>query len=165
MKLPYLLCATVFFCASAAACAQVVVKDSWVRATVPQQQSTGAFMQITAPRDARLVDVRSPAAGIVEIHEMRMDNNVMKMRAVDGLDLPAGKTVALAPGGYHVMMMDLKTPIKAGDSVPLTLVIEEKNKQRQTIEVKAVARALGSTPESGKSPMAGEHMHQHQQQQ
>jgi periplasmic copper chaperone A len=122
--------------------AQVRVIDPWVRATVPQQKATGAFMSITAANGARLVEARSPIAGVVEIHEMTMENNVMKMRAVPGLDLPAGKPVELKPGGYHVMLMALKQQVKEGESVPLTLVLEDKDKKRMNIEVKAPVRAL-----------------------
>jgi copper(I)-binding protein len=81
----------------------------------------------------------------VEIHEMAMDGNVMKMRAIPGLELPAGKTVELKPGGYHVMLMDLKKELKAGDTVPLTLVVEGADKKRETIEVKATVKPLGDT--------------------
>lgn len=125
--------------------ADVSVKEPWVRATVAQQTATGAFMQITAPRAARLVEARSPVAGVTEIHEMTMDNNVMRMRAIPGIDLPAGKAVELKPGGYHVMLMDLKAPITEGQEVPVTLVVEHADKKRETIELKATARALGAT--------------------
>lgn len=124
--------------------AQVTVKDPWVRATVSAQKATGAFMQITSVQDARLVGVSSPVAGVVEVHEMTMDKDVMKMRAVKGLDLPAGKNVELKPGGYHVMLMDLKQQMKEGDSVPVTLVVEGKDGKRSTIEVKAPVRALAA---------------------
>ena len=137
------------FTLAAAAHAQVSVKDAWVRATVPQQKATGAFMQLTATRDVRLVSVSTPAAGVAEIHEMALDNNVMKMRAVPGLDLPAGKVVELKPGGYHLMLMDLKAPVNVGDVVPVTLVLEGKDGQRETLEIKATARALGATMPSG----------------
>jgi hypothetical protein len=90
----------------------------------------------------RLVEARSPVAGVVEIHEMTMVDNVMRMRAVPGLELPAGKAVELKPGGYHVMLMDLKGQVKEGQSVPLTLVVEGRDKKRQTVEVKAQVRAL-----------------------
>ena len=145
--------------ACGAAHAQVTVKDPWVRATVPAQKSTGAFMQLTAPQDMRLIEARSPAAGVVEIHEMRMENNVMKMSAVEGIALPAGKTVNLASGSYHVMMMDLKAQVKEGDTVPLTLVVEDKDKKRQNIEVKAVARALGAPAKGGMHDGHAEHKH------
>lgn len=74
---------------------------------------------------------------------MKMDGNIMKMRAVPALDLPAGKAVDLKPGGYHVMLLDLKAPLKAGDTVALTLVIEGQGGQRETLTVKAPVKALG----------------------
>jgi copper(I)-binding protein len=122
--------------------AQVTVKDPWVRATVSAQKATGAFMQITSAQDARLVEASSPVAGVVEVHEMVMEKDVMKMRAIKGLDLPAGKTVELKPGGYHVMLMDLKQQMKDGDTVPVTLVIEGKDKKRSTVEIKAPVKPL-----------------------
>ncbi|MEL4180422.1 copper chaperone PCu(A)C [Roseateles sp. PN1] len=140
--------------ASLQASAQVDVSQAWVRATVAQQKATGAFLQLKAKSDSRLVEARSPVAGVVEIHEMAMDGSVMKMRAVPGLDLPAGKSVELKPGGYHIMLMDLKGAIKAGDKVDLTLVFENSAKQRETVEVKAEAKQL-STPAAAKD----EHKH------
>jgi len=128
--------------------AQVSVKEPWVRATVAQQQATGAFLQITSATPARLVSASSPVAAVVEIHEMSMDAGVMKMRAVPALELPAGVSVELKPGGYHVMLMGLKNQIKAGDSVPLSLVVEGTNKKRETIELMVPARALGGAPAS-----------------
>jgi copper(I)-binding protein len=129
---------------AAAAQAQVSVQDAWVRATVPQQKATGAFMQITAAKDARLVEVKSPVAGVAEIHEMAMVDNVMRMRAVAGVDLPAGKAVELKPGGYHVMLMDLKGQVKDGDTVPLTLVVEGRGGKRENVELKLPARLQSS---------------------
>src|ERR1700704_3763742 len=99
--------------AGGSAAAQVSVKNPWVRATVPAQTSTGAFMQITSTQDARLIEVRSPAAATVEVHQLAMSTNVMKMSPIAALPLPAGKPVTLGPGGYHVMMMDLKGQVKA----------------------------------------------------
>jgi copper(I)-binding protein len=133
----------------AAACgtpalAQVTVKDPWVRATVPQQKATGAFMQLSAHAESRLVEVRSSVAGVVEIHEMEMQGNVMTMRAVPGVELPAGKPVELKPGGYHVMLMDLRQQLKDGETVPITLIVEGKDKKRETIEVKAPVRQLNT---------------------
>jgi copper(I)-binding protein len=123
--------------------AQVAVGDPWVRATVPQQQASGAFMTLTAAQPARLVEARSPVAGVVEIHEMTMDGGVMRMRAIPGLDLPAGKPVAMRPGGYHVMLMSLNRTLVAGEVVPLTLVVESAGR-RETIEVKAPVRPLNA---------------------
>jgi len=127
--------------ASLTAFAQVTVTDPWVRGTVPSQMATGAFMKITAAKTARLVGASSPVAGVVEVHEMAMENNVMRMRAVESLDLPAGRSIELKPGGYHVMLMDLTRELKPGETVPVTLVIEQDGK-RQNVEVKAVVRAL-----------------------
>jgi len=82
---------------------------------------------------------------VVEIHEMKMDGNVMKMAALaKGLELPAGQTVELKPGGYHVMLMELKQPLKDGDSVPLSLVVEGTDGKRETIELKAPVKPLGA---------------------
>ncbi|TDP61497.1 copper chaperone PCu(A)C [Roseateles toxinivorans] len=128
----------------ATASAQVAVKDPWVRATVAQQKATGAFMQLTAAKDTRLVAVSTTLTPMAEVHEMAMDNNVMKMRQIPALDLPAGKAVELKPGGYHLMLMDLKQQVKAGDTVPLTLVFEDKAGKRESVEVKAEVRALGA---------------------
>jgi len=122
--------------------AQTTVKDPWVRGTVAGQKATGMFAQITSTAGGKLVSASSPVAGVVEVHEMVMDGNVMKMRAITGLELPAGKAVELKPGGYHVMMMDLKQELKAGESVPVTLVIEGAGGKRESVEVKAPVKAL-----------------------
>ena len=99
----------------------IKVEGAWARATVLGQKGTGAFMNITAKEGTRLVGVSSPAAGVAEVHEMKMENDVMKMRALPGLDLPAGQTVQLKPGGYHVMLLDLKAPLAKDSTVPVTL--------------------------------------------
>jgi copper(I)-binding protein len=130
--------------ASLSAQAQVSVKDAWVRATVAQQKATGAFMQLQSVQDAKLVSAQSPVAGVVEVHEMRMDGGVMTMRAIPSLALPAGKAVDLKPGGYHVMMMDLQGQIKDGDMVPVTLVVEGKDGKRQSVELKVPARTTAA---------------------
>ena len=143
---PFFRLSAMLFAASltTAALAQVDVKSPWVRATVPEQKSTGAFMQLSAPSGGRLVEVKSNVAGVVELHEMSMDGNTMKMRAVPGIDLPAGKAVDLKPGGYHVMLMDLKQQLKDGETIPLTLVVEGADKKRQSIEVKVPVRPLSA---------------------
>ena len=136
--------------------AQVTVSEPWVRATVPQQKATGAFMKLQSAQDAKLISAKSAVAGVVEVHEMAMDAGVMKMRAVDGLALPMGKAVDLKPGGYHVMLMDLKSQLKDGDAVPLTLTFETKDGKRQTLEVKATARTMkapAQSPHGGHSGM------------
>lgn len=138
-----LLCAALLLAFGTAAQAQTTVTAPWVRGTVAQQKATGAFMQLTSAQGGRLVSASSPAAGVVEIHEMAMEGSVMRMRAVAGLDLPAGKPVELKPGGYHVMLMDLKAPLQDGETVPLTLVIEGKDGKKETLEVKAPVKPLG----------------------
>ncbi len=150
-----LVLATIFAVNTLPALADVSVADPWVRATVAQQRATGAFMQLTSDSDARLVSASSPAAEVVEIHEMTMHNNVMKMSPVRGLDLPAGKAVELKPGGYHVMLMGLKAQVKEGEAVPLTLVIEGKDGRQQRVEVTATVRAL--TAAAGSMPMKHGH--------
>lgn len=123
--------------------ANVSVSDAWARATMPGQKVSGAYMQITSDADARLVGASSPAVPRVEVHEMKMDGDVMRMREVKAVELPKGKAVALEPGGFHIMLMNLPKPIAAGETIPLTLVIESGGK-RQTVEVKAEARAPGA---------------------
>jgi copper(I)-binding protein len=115
-------------------------------------------MKITAKAGVKLVDVFSPVAGVAEVHEMKMEDNVMKMRAVPALDLPAGKTVELKPGGYHVMLMDLKAPLKKDSTVPLTLVFKDAKgvQSRLALTVPVAASAPGAA-------MGGmtDHEHQH----
>ena len=118
------------------ALAQVTVTDPWVRGTVAQQRATGAFMKLTAPDGARLVEARSPVAGVVEIHEMTMDNNVMRMRQIPVLELPAGKAVELKPGGFHVMLMDLKSALPKDSMVPVTLLLKNAQGVESRVELK-----------------------------
>jgi len=129
--------------------AQVQVHDAWVRATTAQQKATGAFMQLTAAQDMRLVGVSSPAAAVAEVHTMKMEGNVMKMRPMAALDLPAGKPVQLAPGGLHIMLLDLHQQVQPGSVVPLTLELEGKDGKRQSLQVEAAARALGAAKPAG----------------
>ncbi len=125
--------------------AKVQVDAAWVRTAVAGQQGTGGFMRLTARETMRLVGVSSPVAGVAEVHEMKMEGDVMKMRAVPGIDLPAGKTVELKPGGFHLMLMDLKQPLPRGSTVPLTLMLlDAKGAASQlmvTVPVSALAPA------------------------
>ena len=118
--------------------AQIKVADAWVRATVPGQQATGAYMKITSGQPVKLVAVTTPAANINEIHEMKMEGGVMKMRAfLAGLDIPANQTIELKSGGFHVMMMDLKQTIKAGEAVPMQLQFTDAKGNQQMVAVTA----------------------------
>ena len=127
----------------AARSAVVKVDGAWVRATVQGQKGTGAFMSITATEGARLVSVSSSAAGVAEVHEMKTENDIMKMRAVPFVDLPAGRAVEFKPGGYHIMLMDLKQPLPVGSKLPLTLVFKDakgvQSKLELTLPVSGVA--------------------------
>lgn len=125
-----------------AAAQSVEVKDAWVRGTVSAQKATGAFMDLTGKSAARLVAAESPVAGTVEIHNMTMEKGVMKMFPVDGIDVPAGKTVKLAPGGYHVMLIGLKQQMKPGERVPLKLTFELADKKREAVNLSVEVRDI-----------------------
>ncbi|WP_373784350.1 copper chaperone PCu(A)C [Delftia acidovorans] len=135
--------------------AQVSVRDAWVRATVPQQKATGAFLKLQAAQDSKLVAATSPLTPVVEVHEMAMQDNVMKMRQVPSIALPAGKTVELKPGGYHVMLLDLKQQVQEGQTVPLTLIIEGKDGKRESVQVEAPVRPLATKA----APSGHDHKH------
>ncbi|WP_293776722.1 copper chaperone PCu(A)C [uncultured Oxalicibacterium sp.] len=135
--------ATLLLAVAGASLAQVKVTDPWVRGTVASQKSTGAFMQLSSPTATRLVDVSAPDMR-VEIHEMSMQGDVMRMKQITGLDLPAGKTVELKPGSYHLMFFNVRHQLKEGDTVPLTLTFENAQKARETVKVQAPVRALNA---------------------
>ena len=128
--------------------AQVTVEGAWVRSMVPGQTVGGAYFKIESAATAYLVGASSPVAKAVELHQMSLENNVMKMRPVARLELTAGKPVELKPGGYHLMMIDVKHPIVAGERVPLKLTIEDSAGRRQTVDV---------TAEAGDGPAAMQH--------
>lgn len=127
---------------TAPAWAEVKVDGPWVRGTTPSQKTTGAFMTLISSGDAALVAASSPAAGIAEIHEMRMDGSAMRMRQVDELALPAGKRVELNPGGYHIMLMDLRQQMRAGTKVPLLLKIRNRDGTLSEVAVTADVTSL-----------------------
>lgn len=129
----------------------VDVKDAWVRTSVQGQKATGAFMKLTAKDGAKLVAASSPVAGVTEVHEMKMEGDIMKMKAVaGGPDLPAGKTVELKPGSYHLMLMDLKAALPKDSTVPLTLVFKDAKGVQSRLELKVPVAA---------APMASAHKH------
>jgi len=124
--------------------AGVTVSDAWVRGTVAQQTTTGLFFNITSAAAARLLAVRTPAARSVELHEMRMDGDMMTMRPVQSLELPAGRRVQLQPGGVHVMLVGLVHALSAGETVPVTLVVQGAGGKREEVQVMARVEALGA---------------------
>ena len=123
----------------------VKVEGAWARATVQGQMGTGAFMRLTASEPLTLTGVTTPAAGVAEVHEMKLEGDVMKMRAVTGLDLPAGKSVELKPGGWHVMLLDLKAPLKPGTSVPVTLQFKDARGVRSSLQMQLPVAARAPT--------------------
>jgi hypothetical protein len=119
----------------------LVISQAWTRATPGGAKTGGGFLTIENKGSApdKLVGVSADVAGKIEVHEMKTDNGVMKMRPVEGgLTIDPGKTVKLAPGGYHLMMMDLKSPLKQGDKLPVTLQFEKAGKVAVTLDVQAV---------------------------
>jgi periplasmic copper chaperone A len=143
--------------------APVEVSEAWVRRAVPGQSGTGAFMKLKAPAATRLVSASTPVAGVAEVHEMKMEGDTMKMRAMsEGLPLPAGQMVELTPGGYHLMLMDLKQPIAVGSTVPLTLrFVDGKGvASEQLLQLPvAVGAPGGAAGAAGAAP--GGHQHKH----
>ena len=152
--------ATLISLASGSLYAQnVEVKDAWVRASVQGQKATGAFIQLTASQPTTLVGVATPVAGVAEVHEMKTDGDVMRMRALpNGLPLPAGKPVALTPGGYHVMLMDLKATLPKDSTIPLTLVFKDAKGVESRVELKL---PVATTAPGGASAAAAHAGHKH----
>lgn len=144
----HLIALTAFLALTGHALAQVSITAPWIRATVPQQESTGVFMRLQSESDARLVGVSTPAATRSEFHQMDMRGQLMKMEQVDSIDLAAGKGVNLASGGYHIMLIGLKRQLKAGEVVPLTIIVEHKDKKRERITVKVPVKPLTFTGSS-----------------
>lgn len=142
--------------------ATVVVTDAWVRPAAKGQRVTGGYLQIKAQESLTLLGAASPVAGRSELHEMKMDGDVMRMRALPGLAIAAGQTVSLQPGGNHLMLLDLKRPIAVGAKVPLTLKFRDARGQTFDRAVMAEARssAPSGAPASGAAGQeAGAHGH------
>ncbi len=136
--------AAVLVCAAAApAVAQVQTSDAWARGTTPGQTSSAVYMRLRSSEPAAVVAVESPL-GIAELHEMKMDGDIMRMRLLKRLELPAGRTVELGPGGAHVMLTALKRPLAKGDRVPVRLTVETAGKARRTVDVDAEVRDFAS---------------------
>jgi copper(I)-binding protein len=121
------------------------VSDAWARATPAKAENGVAYLTITTPTPDRLVSVSSPVAKKAELHTMEMAGMVMKMRPLAGLDIPAGQSVTLKPGGEHIMLMGLNGPLREGQSFPLTLTFEKAGAREVTVPVEK-AGAAGPTP-------------------
>ena len=151
--------------ACAAGADAVEVQGAWTRTTVTGQSAAGVYLRLTAATASRLVEVHTPVAGMAAVHEMRMDNGavafasnhagVMRMRELsDGLELPAGKTVELAPGGYHIMLMNLKAPLARDSRIPLTLVFQDAKGVKSTLSLQVPVLAMSATgPAPAMAPM------------
>lgn len=139
MRLPALLIPLLL--STSAWAADIRVENAWVREPAPGQVVVGGFLDITSKQDASLISAESPVAGMVEIHEMSMKDGVMRMRPVEKIDLPKGQTVKLAPGGLHLMLENLKKPLRAGDKVPLTLKVKTGAKV-EPVQVSAEVRPM-----------------------
>lgn len=133
----------------AQAAGPTTVVDPWVRPALAGQGATGGYLKLTAPQALKLVGARSPVAGVVEVHEMKLDKGVMTMRALPFLALPAGQEVVLKPGGHHLMLMQLKQPLKAGETVPITLLLEDAAGRRQEQAIQAAVRGAAPAAEAG----------------
>ncbi|OGS97775.1 MAG: hypothetical protein A3K04_02285 [Gallionellales bacterium RBG_16_56_9] len=130
---------------SAQAVRAPVITDAWTRATVPGQPVGGAYMKISSPTPVTLIHVETDAAKEVQVHIMHMDNGVMKMREQGPLAILAGKTVELAPGGLHLMLLGLKQALKAGDTITLKMTFIDANKVKTTSVIKAPVRPIGQS--------------------
>jgi len=142
MRAVVILLALAAGCAHAVDATDVAVHAPWTRATVRLLKVSAVYMDLTSARGAALVGASSPVAGSVELHEMRMEGDFMKMRAVPRLPLPAGKRVELRPGGYHLMLYDLKQQLQEGTRIPLRLEFEAAGGRREIVEVQAEVRPL-----------------------
>lgn len=131
----------------------LVIEKPYARETVPNQPAGGAFVTIEnrGQADDKLIGASSPAAKKVELHTMAMDNNVMKMREVPNIELKAGSRLEMKPGqGYHLMLMGLQQPLKAGEKFPMTLVFEKAGKTEISVSVQSM---------KGEQPAGGHRMH------
>ncbi|QHI98101.1 copper chaperone PCu(A)C [Xylophilus rhododendri] len=137
--------------------APVEVKDAWIRTAVKGQSGTGAFMKLQAPSGSRLIGASTPEAGLAEVHEMKMDGDVMRMRPLaQGLELPARQTVELKPGGYHLMLTQLRQALPAGTTVPVKLdfIDAEGRRSSAQLQLPVLAAPPASAGGHGTGPMA-----------
>ena len=145
MQLAVVSFAIIFAAASSAQRAEKnatapVITDAWVKTTIPGGSVSAAYMNIKSATPLQLVKAESPVAGMVEIHDMKMNDGVMEMKALDAVNVPANKLVKLSPGGMHVMLMRVKKPITKGDKVPLTLTFEDEAKKLIVVTLDAIAK-------------------------
>ena len=138
----YAIAIAALLCAAQVWAGDVAVSGAWTRATAPGQESTAMQFSITSKQEAQLVAISCPVAGAVELHRMTHDNGVMKMHAIESLPLPAGKAVDLGASGIHVMLLNLKKPVTAGDSIPFTVTVQFADKHKATVQTNAEVKPL-----------------------
>ena len=131
--------------AASAQTGSLALKNAWARATPGRAETGAAYLTIEAAGPDRLTGVSTPVAGKAELHEMSMQGDIMKMRSLAAIDLPAGRTVVLKPGATHIMLMGLRRPLRVGESFPLTLEFEKAG-QREVNVVVEKAGAMGPGP-------------------
>jgi periplasmic copper chaperone A len=141
--LTQLLASSLLSLAATASLAQVKIDQAWARPTVPGQQGGGGFLSLTSASADRLVGGSTPLAQRFELHTMAMKGDVMEMRQIDAIELPAGKTVELKPGGLHVMFIGLKQPLALGSKVPVTLKFEKAGEIQVEFDVMSRPAAAG----------------------
>ena len=138
----YAIAIAALLCAAQVWAGDVAVSGAWTRATAPGQESAAMQFSITSKQEAQLVAISSPVAGAVELHRMTHDNGVMRMHAIESLPLPAGKAVDLGASDIHVMLLNLKKPVTAGDSIPFTVTVQFADKHKTTVQANAEVKPL-----------------------
>lgn len=127
----------------------LLVENAWARATVANQDATGAFFSLTASEPLTLVGASSPQAEIVEIHETQMDGDIMRMRQVTEVGLVPNQAVEFKPGGLHVMMMALNGQVNDGDELEISLLVQAADGSRKELPVRALAQSPGAAKKGG----------------
>ncbi len=128
----------------------LTVADPWVRATVAGQSVAGAYMRLTARAPFALIGAASPLAAKAELHTMSVAGGVMRMRPLERVELPAGKTVHLEPGGQHVMLIGVQRQLKPGERVPVMLTMQDAKGGRIVVQVDAEVRSAGNSTHQGR---------------
>ena len=136
------------FTTAAVAAGSVKIASAWARATAPGQTTAAVYLEMTSETTAALVAAGTPLARRAELHSMSMEGGVMRMRPLSRIELPAGKRVKLAPGGAHLMLLDLKQPLKPGDRVPLVLSVQSSGTSLTTLKIDAEVRPITDVPHS-----------------
>jgi copper(I)-binding protein len=133
----------------------IETSGGWIRATAPGQDQAGADLSIISKQSATIIGASSPACNAVQLHTMKGENGMMRMREVNAIELPAGKRVNLRESGYHLMLIGLKAPLKEGETVPVTLSIKVGKQGVVKIKASAEVKSLTATSDA---PQDGGHM-------